>query len=341
MTSTAINFSRITSTGLCTSLMILLNLLTACNLTQAQDQKSFRQQRMERLQGNNSPETFENTNMPLEEFSYQGARRNYYVYTPSSYSSNKPMPLVMAFHGSSGRVDRLKEESGLNNLAEQRGFIVVYPKAVNKIWTNNDVSFVGALIDHLERSMNIDRNREYAVGASAGGIFTQKLACEMSNRFTAFATVIATMPKQLSSTCNPPRAVPIIMFNGTDDPIVHWGGGEPGNAARAAQLLSVKETVEFWRRKNACSSNPTVTQLPNTQPDGTDVVKSQYSGCRNGSQVVLYTIEGGGHTWPGSPVQSTSVQRSRGLRASAENRVSRDIRAQDVIWDFFDRYTSR
>lgn len=342
MPLTSINPARIAVTGLF-SLLIVLNFLTACNSTEAQEQSPLKQRRLERLLRRNSGETLNTsnaTNIVLRELSVGGLLRNYYIYTPSSYRQDRAMPLVLAFHGGRGRGDRFAQNTGLNDLAEQKSFIVVYPNGANNHWNDgrntldprlqrvDDVSFVAAVIDDVARFKNIDSRRIYAVGTSNGGFFTQRLACEMSDRIAGFASVSATLPKSIQSTCNPRRAsIPILMINGTADDIVPWRGGRM-TQGEGGDILSVPDTVEFWRKHNANSNNAQVEQLPTIQADGTRVLRSQYSGSRSKSQdVVLYTVEGGGHGWPGSRLR----------RPVAVGKISQNLNASTVIWNFFEQ----
>ncbi len=346
--------ARITSTTL-VILILSISLFGCTSPMQAQDERPLRKLILEQILRRNpnrqTPrETPIATGMALESLSYQGTTRNYYLHVPSSYQAGKPMPLVLAFHGGRGRGDRLAVNTRLNDVANREGFIVAYPNGVNSQWNDgrnaegsntsiDDVGFVSALIDKLVREKNVDKNKVYAVGTSNGGMFTQRLACQMSNKIAAFATVSAALPKNLQSTCNPPRPVPIMMINGTADPIVRWEGGEVARDVRnrsgqkpsgvGGEVISVPATVAFWRGKDTCSVQPSVEKLPDTQPDGTQVTRSQYNNCRNSAQVVLYTVDGGGHSWPGSNVRTE--QRRLGDRIG---KVSQDISASNIIWNF-------
>src|SRR3569832_1461805 len=102
----------------------------------------------------------------------------------------------------------------------------------------------------------------------------------MSNKIAAFASVSATLPKALQSRCNPPKAIPMLMINGTADPFVPWNGGQVRIVA-GGEILSVPATVDFWRKHDACSASASVEQLPIIRNDGTRVEKTVYSGCRN------------------------------------------------------------
>lgn len=355
MTFNQQKIAQITSIGLVSSI-ILVSLLGCSNSTQAQEERPLRKLILEQIlrrnpnRENSNRESAIAKDMVLESLSYQGTSRSYYLHIPSSYQSGKPMPLVLAFHGGRGRGDRLAINTRLNDVASREGFIVAYPNGVNNQWNDgrnaegldtniDDVGFVSTLIDKLVGEKSINKNKVYAVGISNGGMFTQRLACQISNKLAAVATVIAALPKNLQATCKPRRPMPIVMINGTADTIVPWQGGEVAQDIRnragqkprgvGGEVISVPATIAFWRSNNGCSLQQSVEKLPDTQPDGTQVTRSQYSNCRNASQVVLYTIEGGGHGWPGSNIRPE--QRRLGDRVGI---VSQDISASNVIWNF-------
>ena len=355
MTFNQPKIAQITSIGLISSI-ILVSLLGCSNSTQAQEERPLRKLILEQIlrrnpnRQNPTRESAIAKDMTLESLSYQGTSRNYYLYVPSSYQSGKSMPLMLAFHGAGGKGDRFAANARLNDVASREGFIIAYPNGISNQWNDgrnaqgsdaniDDVGFVSTIIDKLVREKSINKNKVYAVGISNGGMFTQRLACQMPNKLAAVATVIAALPKNLQSTCKPRRPMSIMMINGTADTIIPWQGGEVAQDIRnragqkprgvGGEVVSVPATIAFWRSNNGCSLQQSVEKLPDTQPDGTQVTRSQYSNCRNSSQVILYTVEGGGHGWPGSSIKTE--QRRLGDRVGI---VSQDISASNVIWNF-------
>lgn len=236
---------------------------------------------------------------------------------------------------------------GFNRLADTEGFLVVYPDAARfpgakPNWNDgrgveeypahrdgvDDVGFLSVLIDHLAKTYGIDRGRVYVTGASNGAIMAFRLACESSERITAIAPVIGSMAENLAGICAPSRPVSLLMINGTDDPLVPWGGGDVRfGRQRLGRVLSVHEAIRFWVRHNRCDPWPGISPVPDADPsDGTRVVRETYGWCRQGTEVALYRIEGGGHTWPGGyPYAPRSVIGA----------TSRDIDGTRVIWEFF------
>ncbi len=268
----------------------------------------------------------------------QGKFRTYKLYTPSSYNPNRPMPLVMVFHGNEGTGASIAEVTRFNDLAEQEGFIVVYPDGINHNWylrgnssgkvKLDDVSFTTALIDHLRQVRNIDAHRIYATGFSKGAILAQDLACELSDRIAAFASVAGALPVRLKGKCQPKTPVSMLMINGTNDLAVHYEGDD--KSERGA-LISIPATVEHWRSQDKCTSSAKVQQFPVPNPKSRFRVKtSQYSGCRGGSEVLLTDIVYGGHSWPGGASQDPNQ-----LQFNADIGYN----ATNAIWDFFKQHS--
>ncbi len=169
---------------------------------------------------------------------HDGRERTYALYTPPQPSAS--MPLLIALHGGGGRGSGMIHITygGFNRLAERETFVVVYPDGVDKRWNDgrgltewrahrervDDVGFIAALIDQISAEQPIDRRRVYVTGISNGGMMSYRLACELGDRIAAIAPVVAALPAHLSG-CVPPHAMPIILMNGTDDPLIPYQGG--------------------------------------------------------------------------------------------------------------------
>lgn len=259
---------------------------------------------------------------------FQGESSSYYLHTPKSYQPNQPTPLVIAFHGSHGSGRSLANATHLNDLAEQKGFIVVYPDGINYHWHQvksysspqvdvDNAAFVTALIEHLKQIRNIDPQRIYATGFSSGGILTQSLACQLSGQIAAFASVAGTLPTNITSSCQPQAPVSMLMLNGTGDKSVPYFGGKIDGIRDA---ISVPQTAELWQQLNSCVSQASFQS-------GKQVDISRYLGCRQDSEVMLVTIKDIGHTWPSATSQT--------VKQSSNSTVD----ANQIIWDFFQRHT--
>jgi len=260
-----------------------------------------------------------------------GVERRYLILLPPSVRPGQPAPVVLVFHGGGGRAQGIAPHTGFSRLAEREGFVAVYPDGLGHRWndgrgyasTHDDVGFVRALLDSLRRELTIDPRRIYATGISNGAIFSYRLACDLPGVFAAVAPVAGAMPVALVSSCAHPEPVSVLAMQGTADPLMPYGGG--GVARRRGRVLSAARSVAFWAAAAGCAAAPVTTPEPDVTPaDGTQVRRTAYPGCRDGRSVELYTIEGGGHTWPGGPPVGGAV-----------GRVSRDVDATALIWAFF------
>lgn len=258
-------------------------------------------------------------------------QRHYRVYVPKSYTGEESVPLLIVFHMLTGSGRTVEWLTHFNTIADREGFIVVYPDGYKASWAEgsglyaadqehvNDVLFTSTLIDKLAKEYAIDTNRVYATGFSSGGFMVQRLGCELSDKVTAIATVGATLSKNVLLNCDSQAPLPVLMINGTADQGVQWNG--------TLEYLSVGETTQFWVNKNGCTPDPEKRQLPNTQDDDTVIEQNVYADCTESNRVMLITILGGGHTWPGG---NQAVQ-LWGLNG----KISQDIDASQMIWSFF------
>jgi polyhydroxybutyrate depolymerase len=281
---------------------------------------------------------------------HEGLKRTFNIYFPSSYDRSVQVPLVIAMHGRGvdGEGMILVTRRGFDRLADRDKFIVVYPDGVELNWNDgrrdeeaddrahreniDDVGFIAALTDMMVRDYNADPRRVYATGISNGAIMSYRLACELSGKIAAIAPVDGNIPRLFIAECSPTRHVPVLAINNVDDPVVPFEGGEIyGHSGREmlGTVLSVEQSVGYWVARNGCSPVPVVTEEPDRDPDdGTRVSRKEYVNNEDGTEVVLYVIYGGGHTWPGG---------LQYLPARVIGKTSRDIDASEVIWSFFKR----
>src|SRR6185295_15294072 len=152
--------------------------------------------------------------------------RRYIVHLPHSYSPTTPSPVVIVFHGLGMDGTSARALSAMDLIGEQNGFITVYPDGMNRRWNDglqrtstDDVGFVADMLNAIARKFKVDSRRIYACGISNGGFFTQRLACEMPERFAAIGVVAATACDAVCARCNTHRGMPVVYFIGTDDPL--------------------------------------------------------------------------------------------------------------------------
>jgi len=273
---------------------------------------------------------------------WDGLSRSYYLLVPASYDSGQPAPLVLALHGGGGDADRMcRLPAGINELAEAEGFLVACPQGVEQHWNDgrttdryrahresiDDVGFLLALIDELAADYAVDSDRVYATGMSNGGMMSYRLACEASDRLAGVAAVIANLPVDLD--CAPSSPIPVLIMNGTEDPLMpHHGGQVSFFRQELGGVLSTEQTAHFWAQANGCDGAPPSVLLPEQAPnDGTRIRRQIYTDCDPGGRLLVYLVEGGGHTWPGG---------SQYAGRNVIGRVSREGHAGQAIWAFFE-----
>jgi len=270
-----------------------------------------------------------------------GLTRTFKFHVPPSCTWDDEQPLVFALHGGGGNSDNMIALTlgGFNTLSDGEGFIVVYPEGYDKHWNDgrgiqdytshrdniDDVGFFSAMIDYFDGRLNIDRKRVYATGISNGSFMSHRLGIESPDRFAAVAPVVGQLTENLS-LLTPMGPIPVCIIVGIDDPIIPSTGGDITilNASGMGRVISAADTVNYWVSNNGCDPTPVVTWLPDVDPaDGTLVRREKYV---NGTEVVYYAVEGGGHTWPGG---------WQYLGEWLVGKTCRDMDANTVIWNFF------
>ncbi len=266
--------------------------------------------------------------------------RSYLVHVPPHYDPQKPLPVVLALHGAGTNGTMTASFTGLNKKADEAGFAVVYPNGTGPAgilltWnsggtrragegsTTDDVGYIRKVLDDLQTVLAVDAKRVYATGLSNGGMMCYRLASEMSDRIAAIAPVAGTIA---IDNYHPKRPVPVIHFHGTVDKLVPFDGPKD-EPTKFLGFKSVPETMRILVKCNACAPDPQTTELPDKAHDGTKVTRKVYTPKGGGAEVVLYTIDGGGHTWPGRQPPVRFIGKS-----------TAQISANDLIWEFFEKH---
>ena len=252
-----------------------------------------------------------------------GAEREYILHVPASYTGSDALPLVLNLHGYGSNAQQQASYSGLPAKGDSAGFVVVTPQGTGQpaFWnilgaaSPDDAGFMRDLIDRAEAGLCIDAARVYSAGMSNGAAMTLRLACNLSDRIAAAASVTGTT---FPANCPSTRAVPVIAFHGTADPVVPYEGGRVGAGLGERFGLSVapiEDSVMRWAEHDGCAGAPVRDQVTE------HVSLLRYDGCV--ADVRLYTVDGGGHTWPGA------------IDVSRLGATTHEISATDLIWDFF------
>jgi polyhydroxybutyrate depolymerase len=265
-----------------------------------------------------------------------GLNRNYVVHVPKGLNPKTPMPVVLALHGATMNGPMMAWFSGLNQTADEAGFIAVYPNGTGRLssffWNggnrygstiqNNvdDVAFIHALLDDLIQTYPVDAQRIYSTGLSNGAIMAYRLAAELSDRIAAVAPVAGSVGTEI---VQPKRPVSILHFHGTLDEFIPFTGGRGKRSISGRNFRSVDDSIRMWIKANGCDENPKIDVLSEGR-DGLKVTRNTYGNGRDGAEVVLVVIEGGGHTWPGRKSPTRLLGKS-----------TLNISANNLMWEFF------
>ncbi|HUB38499.1 MAG TPA: PHB depolymerase family esterase [Streptosporangiaceae bacterium] len=263
-----------------------------------------------------------------------GHRRTVIVHAPSGYTGSQKLPLVLNLHGSESTARAQEKFSGMDATSDADHFIVAYPQAAIPDGTGydwnipgqpmvngklppasapSDVAFLITLVRDLASRYCVDLSRVYATGVSGGGRMVSQLACDASSTFAAIAPVAGL---RYPSPCPAARAVPVIAFHGTADPIDPFdGNGAP------YWTYSVPAAAHLWAGHDHCATSPRTTS-------GHGYHLTRYTGCDGGSAVELYAITGEGHEWPGGPAMPSAITSVLGPQSDAVN-------ANALMWAFF------
>ncbi|MEX0917338.1 MAG: alpha/beta hydrolase-fold protein [Candidatus Paceibacterota bacterium] len=266
--------------------------------------------------------------------------RTFTLYVPKEFDAEDEYPLILLFHGGNGNGEKILDQTDFRFAADEHDFIVVAPDGVDNNWADgrattepdikgvDDVAFIRELVVHISSKLPIHDNRVYATGASNGGIFTFRLACEASDLIRAAAPVIASLPSNIAPNCDP-EPIPIQVIQGTSDPFIPIEGGDSSHerikVGDGGLVESVENTRRLFAQNNKCNVVPETALLPTQVNDGTQVLKLKYEGCANNADVIYYIVRGMGHSWP---PKSPTAERLSGP-------TSRNIDATEVISDFF------
>lgn len=272
----------------------------------------------------NAQQTLTNTLM------HDGIQREYILYIPASYSGNVEVPLVFNFHGYGSNHTQQMNYGDFRRIADREGFLIVHPLGTvdnngsthfNVGWgtsTVDDVGFTAILIDEISSNYSINQKRIYSTGMSNGGFMSYRLACELSDKIAAVASVTGTMTVGQQNNCTTSHPVPIMEIHGTNDTTVPYNGN--------FGFESVENVLSFWVNAANTDTTPTITNIDDINTNDSSTVEYYvYTNGDNGVQIEHFKIINGGHTWPGSAFEIGPV-------------TNKDINASEEIWKFFSKY---
>jgi polyhydroxybutyrate depolymerase len=260
-----------------------------------------------------------------QSFAFDGQQRTYQLYVPKGYDGTKNVPVVFDFHGFGSNAVQQMVYGNFKPEAEKSTFLIVAPDGqgadrhfnlTSEPGLQNDLQMVPKLLDHIEATLCVDPSRVYSTGMSDGGAMTSVLACTQNKRFAAFAPVAVVLNLPCGST-----PVAFMGFSGSADPVVPYNGGKV-NCCGGTTLGAAPKAAAGWAAHDKCNATPEDTKV------SSEVMKRTWSGCEPNGQVIFYTIVGGGHTWPGSPIKIASL-----------GKTTDQIDASATISKFFQQHT--
>ena len=258
--------------------------------------------------------------------------RTYQMFVPAR---NGRLPLVIALHGGGGNGAQLAKSAGLIDEAAKEGFVLALPEGSSRFgkletWNAggccayamrekiDDIGFIRALIDELERTQPVDPKRIYVVGMSNGGMMAERVAIELGDRIAGAAVFVGAL---FGNEPRPVAAVPMLIVNAEKDEQVPIAGGTSTTGiVRRSQGMPYKPSryaATFWATANRCTTNP-------TKAETADYVRERWTGCASGADVDFYIVKGAEHGWPG-----------RGLGRPGVTRNTGKIDGTALMWDFF------
>ncbi|WP_456619628.1 MULTISPECIES: alpha/beta hydrolase family esterase [unclassified Bradyrhizobium] len=276
-----------------------------------------------------------------------GVKRSYTALLPAK----KPAPLVIVLHGKTQRGADMVARTAWPQVAKREGLAVVFPDGLNNAWADartkagpalrgpppgtDDIAFIAKLVGKLVADGTADAKRVYVAGVSNGGAMAMTLVCARADLFAAGASVIMNLTEEAAVTCHPSRPLPMLIINGTADPLVPYEGGRGSSYYAADGFWSTEETLAFWRKLNGCDTDDAaVTDLPNSAPADQTTVTRVSSHCPSGHDVVLYRVNHGGHRMPGFAPDARFPKIAARLLGPQNN----DIDGAETIWTFFSRF---
>lgn len=289
--------------------------------------------------------------------------RTFVVHLPKSYNSEQRYPVMILLHGFDQDAAQIERLTHFNDFADRNNIIAVYPNALNGRWgigagaapqtyrrgpyrrpgiwgpgypppgqrvPDNrqgaahgpaDIPFLNRVLDKVLDRYSADPERIYAAGLGEGGFMALRMGCNMAERIAGIATVGAAIPRNLN--CIPARPVPLVMMNGTEDPIVHFNGGRYKEGL--IHLLSAEDSAKQWARQNRCEEKAAESKIAPLEKGGKDTKLYSFDDCGEGAQVALYVVKDGGNTWPGG---------EQFMNEKEIGKTSEAINADDTIWKF-------
>jgi polyhydroxybutyrate depolymerase len=270
--------------------------------------------------------------------------RSYLLHVPKQLTH--PAPLVIVMHGYTGSADSIMSYSGMNEVADEEGFVVVYPQGTVDQQGNaffnvgyefhadasvDDLQFIRDLVAHLQDELTLNPDKVFAAGMSNGADMSYLLACQASDIFRAVAPIAGVMMKETFDTCSPSRPLPLFEVHGTNDEVSLFNG-DMENSGGWGPYLDLPATIAFWVEFNGLTLKQS-SYLPNSAAnDSSHIIFDRYWSETQDNEVWFYRVVDGGHHWPGVQFDWWRNPMAWWYFRNA----NQDIDTSRVVWSFFE-----
>ena len=280
-------------------------------------------------------------NLHTETLMVDGHKRTFNWYQPSN--SNKKA-ILFILHGSTGDGPGIRQQTAyaFDQLAEEEGFIPVYPTGYFNHWNDcrgtadyqankddiDDITFLKKIENHIAQQLGNSFDYRFAMGHSNGGHFCFKLAFEAPNWINGIVPVSANIPVAENLDCTQKgQFVPMFLINGTADKVNPYEGGLVvilGNDSRGT-VVSTDRTMQYWSSLAGCTTEPSKKDVPNNNTADKTRIEQYYWQCGVGNPLQLFKVVNGGHTIPHT---HNSFPRILGA-------TNQDVDIAREVWGFF------
>ncbi len=270
--------------------------------------------------------------------------REYIIHLPPSFNTLTKLPVIFALHGGGGTAKGAVLFYNLETLADKNNFIIVYPNALDKAWSIpgmtsrvkgldtsvNDLHFMNVLLDTMIAGYKADPSKVFCTGISRGAMFSYYLADAMNSRITAIAAVCGGISETQARTYSLKKPVPVLIINGTGDPLIKYEGGygklnKRNEGNEDADLVPTEKLVDKMVLLNNCNAKPQMIMLPDVNA-GDKCTETEYIYDCGNAKVDFIKIENGGHTWAGG---------TQYLPKFLIGKLCKDFSASQKVFDFF------
>mgnify|MGYP001327453679 CR=1 FL=1 len=258
---------------------------------------------------------------------HDGIDRYYFIYSPQNNDASLNLPILLALHGYGSSAQNHYSYTNYFPIADQNNFIVLYPQG-SPMQTNlasssshwnvggwtigssvDDISFIDKVLNLVKNKTSINESRIYSSGMSNGGFMSYHLACKLSNRIAAIASVTGSMTPETFDDCDPKHPTAILQIHGARDLVVPYSG--------LSYMKSIPDSIEYWSNVNGCNNEPNVAIIDDFE-NNFSITETEYLNCLSNVSVKLLYHSTMGHTWPAA--------NTFGISASSE------------VWNFVSQY---